>query len=301
MSKLPILILGNGQVGKALKSLLKDNAILLSRAEADLADLSNLNQILSKFPVRAVINAAAYTQVDKAEQEEELANIINAEAPAIIATYCQKQNIPFIHYSTDYVFSGSGDGLWEEADTTSPLSAYGRSKLLGEKYIEQIGSNYLIFRTSWVYDKTGKNFLTTMEKLGQEKEVLQIVNDQIGAPTYAKALAQATLDAIENASKLEIFPRGLYHLCGSGHTSWYGFAEAIFHLLKQQGLNLKVKTLAPISSNEYKTVAKRPLNSRLNCNKAKEILKVVLPSWQDSLQECIKATNYLELKKNENN
>jgi dTDP-4-dehydrorhamnose reductase len=181
------------------------------------------------------------------------------------------------------VFDGSGTKPWQETDATAPLNAYGRSKREGEERIEAVGGKYLIFRTSWVYDETGKNFLNTMLRLGAERDELKVVNDQFGAPTYARHLAVATLQALENANNSAAFPSGIYHLCGGGQTSWAGFAEQIFHL---SHLDKEVKVYG-IPASSYPTPAKRPYNSRLDCSKAQQILGVALPDWREGLRECL--------------
>lgn len=246
-----ILVIGDtGKTGGALVQILGSSSWGLNRRHLDLSDPTQLEKRLDSLfcslteaeKPRALINAAAYTQVDRAEQEPALAEAINAEAPAILAQWCARQEIPFIHYSTDYVYPGTGQRPWTEKDPTSPLNTYGASKLRGEIAIAnqmKTHGRWLIFRTSWVYDATGKNFLNTMLRLGQEREELKVVADQFGAPTYAPHLAQATLKALEHASQQEVFPSGVYHLCHSGVTSWHGFAERIFAEARKRGLPRK--------------------------------------------------------------
>jgi dTDP-4-dehydrorhamnose reductase len=289
MSKKPLLVIGaNGQVGRALAVALSgDNAIFWSREEVDLADKAALEAALTSTPCRGIINAAAYTAVDKAEEEEALALQINAEAPTIMAAFCAQKKIPFVHYSTDYVFDGSGDTPRAENAKTAPLNAYGRSKLAGEKAVMEAGGNALIFRTSWVYDSEGSNFLTTMLRLGRDRESLRIVNDQVGAPCYAPHIARATLKCLKQAEEMEIFPSGIYHMTNRGHTSWYGFAYAIFEEARAKGWPVAVKELQPIPSSEYPTPAKRPLNSRLDCGKLEQTFSVTLPDWREGLRECM--------------
>lgn len=284
----PILIFGaSGQVGSALKDILGDHAVALTRTEADFSQPEVLEAIIRRINPSAIINASAYTQVDKAEEEEALAYTINALAPEVLARIAASADIPFIHYSTDYVFPGDKDGAWTEEDTTSPLNAYGRTKLAGEEKIRQCGGKWLIFRTSWVYDEHGRNFLNTMLRLGAERDALKVVCDQHGAPTYAPALAKATVLALEHALKMVEFPSGIYHLGGSGVTTWHGFAEAIFEEARKKGTALKVHSVEGIPSASYPTPAKRPENSQLNCNKAQQLLKVSLPDWQESLKACM--------------
>lgn len=290
MSKAPILIFGaNGQVGGALKALLGDQAIALSSREADFTDPQAIEALLTGLlPVpRAIINAAAYTQVDKAESEEALALAVNAETPGVIARYAAAHAIPFIHYSTDYVFAGTGSNALKESDPVDPQNAYGRTKLQGEENIRKEGGRWLIFRTSWVYDDKGKNFLNTMLRLGKEREHLRVVNDQFGAPTYAPALAEATLAALENATQQPDFPSGIYHLSGGGLTNWHEFAKAIFQEAAAKGITLAVKELEGIPTSAYPTPAKRPANSQLDCSRASQVLQVSLPDWRVSLKECM--------------
>ena len=211
-----ILILGaNGQMGKALTALLGNNAIPLTRTEADLSEPQQLHAQLERHRPSAVINAAAYTAVDKAESERELAFAVNAQSPGVVAEYCKARSIPFMHYSTDYVFNGTGNTPWKETDATAPLSAYGQSKCAGEERVEAVGGQYFIFRTSWVYDAFGKNFLNTMLRLGAEKEELRVVADQWGAPTYAPHLAQATVGVLQRLG-IEAFSTPAPPLRGSG-------------------------------------------------------------------------------------
>jgi dTDP-4-dehydrorhamnose reductase len=287
-----ILVLGaTGQVGRALTSILGTSAIGLTRHHADFSKPDSLPAVLAKTiasnRISAVINAAAYTAVDLAETHEPEAMLANADSPGVIAGFCAAHNLPFVHYSTDYVFSGEGDRPWTERDPTAPLSAYGRSKLAGEQQVARAGGNHLILRTSWVYDAVGKNFLTTMLRLGQDREVLKVVADQHGAPTYAPHLAAATLAALAQAQSLPVFASGVYHLCGSGETSWNGFARAIFAEAEKIKMPLRVRIVEPIPSSAYPMPAKRPLNSRLSMKKTQEILKLTLPRWEDGLSDCL--------------
>jgi dTDP-4-dehydrorhamnose reductase len=281
-----IIILGNGQVGKALADLYGDKARVLNREILDLSQTEKIIPVLSRYSPRAIINAAAYTQVDRAEQEAELAHLINSVAPQYLASYCKERGIPFIHYSTDYVFSGEPGLPWVEDNPTAPLSTYGKSKVEGEKNILNIGGKYMIFRTSWVYDIQGKNFVNTMLRLGAEREELSIVDDQIGAPTYAHDIAEATIKAVESTCHMESFPSGIYHLCNSGETSWYGFAKQIFAIMSPR-TDLKISTIHPIKTIDYPTPAQRPLNSRLNCSKVRDVFGIIMPHWEDALKRCL--------------
>lgn len=283
-----ILVLGvNGQVGSALNVLL-DNVICLGREHADLSRPETLPEIIKLVCPDVLINAAAYTQVDKAESEKEIAFAVNALSPEILAQTAVEMNIPFVHYSTDYVFDGTGKEPWSETDKTSPINVYGASKLAGEEAVVNAGGKYLIFRTSWVYNARGKNFLNSMLRLGAEREILKVVGDQYGAPTYAPHLAQATINGLDNAMAQIIFPAGIYNLCAGGETSWYGFAQEIFAQAHNIGIVLKLKNLEKIPAIEYPLPTPRPYNSRLNCSKAKEILGVTFPDWKMGVLEAIK-------------
>jgi dTDP-4-dehydrorhamnose reductase len=287
-----IVVVGaSGQVGRALVSLLGARGVGLSRPTADLEHpeelLVTLEQQLAHHKVQAVINAAAYTQVDKAEEDRDAAMRINGEAPALLARWCAAHDIPLVHYSTDYVFPGTGTRPWTEHDDTAPLNVYGESKLAGEQGIAAAGGRYLVFRTSWVYDALGKNFLNTMLRLGGERDKLSVVADQHGAPTYASQLAQATLDALGHAQAEEQFPGGIYHLCNSGETTWHSFAQMIFDAARSRGWDLKVQSVDAVPSTAYPTPAKRPMNSRLSNEKAYNVLGVRLPPWQDGLNACL--------------
>lgn len=283
-----IAVLGaNGQIGGALVHLLGNRAIPFTRADADLAQPDHVIAALEKAKPDAVINAAAYTQVDKAETESEAAFLINATAPGIIAGWCAENKIPFIHYSTDYVMDGTGNKPFIEDSPTAPLNKYGESKLAGEQAITEAGGQYLIFRTSWVYDAEGKNFLNTMLQLGSNREELRVIDDQFGAPCYAPHLAAATITCLEKATAMPVFPSGIYHFTCSGETSWHGFASAIFAAAKAAGAPLKIHSLHAIPSSEYPLPAKRPHNSRLDNSKLKRIFGISLPEWQAGLTEAI--------------
>lgn len=278
----------SGQIGQALGALL-DDVVVLGRGEADFSRPDSLKAVVEGIQPSFIINAAAYTAVDKAEEEEALATLINGDAPGVLAAVAAKRGIPFVHYSTDYVYDGSGDQPRDERTKTAPLSAYGRSKLAGEKAVAAAGGQYLIFRTSWVYDAFGKNFFKTMLKLGAEREQLRVVADQIGAPSYAPHLAEATLEALEEACKEKEFPAGIYHLCNRGQTGWHGFAQAIFEGARQRGMEMKVQSVEPIPSSAYPTAAVRPLNSRLDCTKLEETFGIKMPGWEEGLREAFDA------------
>ena len=291
-----VVILGkDGQLGRALVSRLGDKALAFGRRDIDLADpafIQKLQTAIGEMEIKAVINAAAYNDVDKAEGDgKEEAFRVNAEAVGDLAAWCVARNLPLVHYSTDYVFDGSGQAPRGEDAPTHPLNRYGKSKLAGEEMVVRAGGRHLIFRTSWVYDAYGKNFFNTILRHLAEKPVLKVVNDQIGAPTYAPHLAVASLSALEAALSLKEFPSGVYHLCNGGHTSRHGFAEMIFTLARSpdsgQKSVFKCEQIQPIPAAEYPLPAKRPSNSRLDCLKAKKVLGVDLPDWKAGVKECI--------------
>jgi dTDP-4-dehydrorhamnose reductase len=310
---MPIVIYGkNGQVGAALAEQLGAGAVVFASGDYDFSDISIIRAALDGLNAKAVINAAAYTDVNKAETEENKAYKANAMIPAALAKYCLEKNIPFIHYSTDYVFPGEGNLPQKENAKTSPLNAYGRSKQAGEEKIKEIGGKYLILRTSWVYDSCRKNFLTTMLKLASERETLSVVDDQYGAPTYAPHLAKATVEILRkigcgpspHPNPLpggegsigglpgreegdNLFPSGIYHLCGGGEVSWYGFATQIFKVAKGMGMPLKIQAVTPISAAEFSTTVIRPQNSRLDCTRVFETFGVKMPHWEESLKEAL--------------
>lgn len=279
----------NGQIGSALVEMLGHEAIPLTRADVDLTDTAAVRRTLEQLAPDALINAAAYTAVDKAESEPELAYAINAEAPKVMAFYAAARGIPFVHYSTDYVYPGTGTKPWTEEDDPVPLSAYGKSKLAGDRNVAAAGGKYLIFRTSWVYDAHGKNFLNTMLRLGAEREILKVVDDQFGAPSFAPMLAEATLEARDKAMEMPEFPSGVYHLCNAGVTSWFLFAERIFEYARESGFSMKIRELLPIPASEYPLPAPRPHNSRLSLEKLERVFDIHMEDWKDGLEFCMRA------------
>jgi dTDP-4-dehydrorhamnose reductase len=289
MSKpLKILIIGqHGQVSQALQKNLADlgELIVLGRDKLDLSDqLADYDQIQDLKP-DLIINAAAYTAVDQAETEQKAALSINAIAAGMLADQALELGIPLIHYSTDYVFDGSKSTPWDEQDIPAPLGVYGASKWAGEQAIEYVGGQFLILRTSWVYSTTGRNFLLTMQRLLQERDELNVVADQIGAPTWAGAIAQSTRQLVERWRDGQPGAWGTYHLTASGETSWFGFAEAIGKQLVKQGK--KCATLNAIPSSAYPTPAARPLNSRLDCSLLQREWGVQQTDWHSALLECL--------------
>lgn len=286
-----ILLTGaNGQVGWELRralSPLGQVAAVDSKA-MDLADPDAIRRVLAEVRPRLIVNPAAYTAVDKAEAEPHLARKVNAEAPGLLAEVAAKTGALLVHYSTDYVFDGSGDAPWKEDDPTGPLNVYGATKLAGEQAIAATGCRHLIFRTSWVYGARGANFLLTMGRLMRERPELKIVADQVGAPTWCRGLADATahvlaqwLSPARGADKPE--PWGVYHMTHGGETSWHGFAQAILEL---EGLEAPPRLL-PIPSGDYPTPARRPLNSRLDNGKLERTFGIRLPAWRTALKLCL--------------
>ncbi|UZJ60289.1 dTDP-4-dehydrorhamnose reductase [Pseudomonas sp. KU26590] len=285
---LRILISGQqGQVSQALQQHLQNmgELIVLGRDQLDLSQPESIRPVVRDIKPDLIINAAAHTAVDQAENEPDLAFAINALAPGVFAEEAAALGIPLIHYSTDYVFDGSKAGAWIESDAPNPLGVYGSSKLAGERAIAEAGGQHLILRTSWVYSLTGRNFLLTMQRLLQEREKLLIVGDQIGAPTWAGTIAASTGALIERWRDGAPGAWGIYHLTASGETSWFGFAEAIGQQLINSGK--PCAALEPIASSAYPTPAARPLNSRLDCSLLQREWGVSQPDWHDALLECL--------------
>lgn len=291
MSK--VLLFGKkGQVGLRLAEVLKGEFTACGRDEVDLRDLESLKVYLNnlKEVPSAIIDAAAYTQVDKAEGEGAEENyLVNRDVPKILATYCKQQDIPFVYYTSDHVFDGRGEKPFDENNTVNlkPLNEYGKAKLEAEKEIRKIGGKYLIFRSNWIFNEVGRNFVKTMLTLGQERDELSIVANQVGSPTYALDLATHTIDALNKANNMNAFPSGIYHLTNSGFASWYDFAKKIFELSKGKWVNLKIKKIIPIESSEHQTPAERGLNSRLSKEKIKKVFGIEPRRWEDALKECL--------------
>ena len=285
---LKILISGKtGQLSIELQKRLVDlgELIVLGRDELDLSHPEHIRAQVRAHKPDLIINAAAYTAVDLAEREPELANTINGTAPGVFAEEAKALGIPLIHYSTDYVFDGTKTTPYTEDDEPNPLNVYGKSKLMGERAIARVGGDYLILRTSWVYANHGKNFLLSMQRLLQEKPELRVVADQIGAPTWAGTIAQSTRQLIEHWQAGKNRASGIYHLTAHGQTSWFGFAQAIGEQLIAQ--NKPCAILEAIPSSAYPTPAKRPLNSRLDCSKLERDWHVAQPDWHTALRECL--------------
>ncbi|QDP72341.1 dTDP-4-dehydrorhamnose reductase [Legionella israelensis] len=280
-----ILLLGkNGQLGRELQYSLKPlgELIALDRNSdicGDLTNLKALHQTILTLTPDVIVNAAAYTQVDNAEKETELAYLVNAKAPEVMAQACASTGAWFIHYSTDYVFDGSGASPWKESDITRPLNVYGKSKLDGEKAIINSECNHLIFRTSWVYGMHGNNFIKAILRLAREKSSLNIVSDQIGVPTDVELLANVSVNAIKTVWQNPELG-GLYHLAPSGETSWYDYARFLINEAKKIRQDYLIQDIYPITSEEYPTPAQRPLNSRLDTTKLTSRFSVDLPEWK---------------------
>jgi dTDP-4-dehydrorhamnose reductase len=288
-----VLILGGaGQLGLELQRSFagKDPLVAADRAVADLAVPDQIRAIVRRVQPNVIVNAAAYTAVDRAESEPEVAAAINARAPGILAEEARQADALLVHYSTDYVFDGSKPEPWTEGDAPRPLSVYGASKLAGEEAVKKSGCRHLIFRTSWVYGPHGKNFLLTMLRMGREREVLKVVDDQIGAPTSSLELARATKAIVDGVLEDRFGApeswTGLYHMTCAGAVSWYGFAQAIF----ERAGNLmggKRPEVVPIPSSEYPTPTKRPQNSVLSNARLEERFGVRLATWEEALDAVI--------------
>ena len=275
-----ILVFGKtGQVATELQS--HEHVIALGRDQADLSNPSSCAEAIRQYKPRAVINAAAYTAVDQAESEEHLANKVNGEAPGAMARTCAGLGIPLVHISTDYVFFGNGSVPWQNVDHPNPKNAYGRSKLIGEQAILASCCVHAILRTSWVISAHGHNFVKTMRRLSETRDLITVVDDQIGGPTCARDIAQTCIsiaeELIQDQSK-----SGIYHYSGQPNVSWCQFANAIFE-------QMACKTIAnPIPTTEYPTPALRPLNSRLDCKATQDTFGIARPFWRDGLEEVLR-------------
>ena len=277
--KIMILVFGKtGQVGSELKKY--QEVIAFDRSECNFCFPEQCVQLINNYKPYAVINAVAYTDVDKAEEDIELAFQINGSTPLVIAHSCKALNIPLVHISTDYVFDGSKPGSWKPNDATEPVNTYGKSKLYGEQAIIQSGATFAILRTSWVISSYGSNFIKKILSLSKSHQSLKIVADQMGGPTPAKDIADA---CISIAKQLRSNPKisGVYHLSGKPDVTWFELTKTIFNYID---LELDIN---PISSSEYVTLAKRPLNSCLDCSTTNEILKIARPDWREGLKKIL--------------
>lgn len=296
-----ILVTGiNGQVGHALQSAFAQqssstNLIFLNRNQLDLTNVDEIRRVIQTIQPDLIINPAAYTAVDKAETESALAYAINATAPRVLAEEASRIGARLIHFSTDYVYSGTKSSPYTEDDATDPLSIYGKNKLAGEEAVRAVGLPHLIFRTSWVYGAYGKNFLKTILRLAAERDELRVVADQVGAPTSANAIANAVLEVI---TRWQTETTETYHLVNSGQTSWYGFTRAIVEEYAQlqatrgwPSLKVSPENIQAITTKEFPTPAVRPTNSCLNCAKLARDFSVQLPDWRDSLVSELQVLN----------
>ncbi|WP_426203105.1 dTDP-4-dehydrorhamnose reductase [Pseudomonas sp. TWP3-1] len=290
-----ILLLGkNGQVGWELQRSLAPlgELIALDRHAVDglcgdLANLDELRATIRKVQPDVIVNAAAYTAVDKAESETDLACRVNSQASELMAEEVASLGGWLIHYSTDYVFSGQGSTPWQETDAVAPVNHYGSSKLAGEQAISASSCKHLIFRTSWVYGARGNNFAKTMLRLATDRDTLNVIADQIGAPTGADLIADVTALAIRQVMQRPELS-GLYHLAASGEVSWHGYASHVIAFAKHNGEQLAVKNVNPIDTTAYPTPARRPLNSRLNTQKLRDNFSLHLPDWQSGVTRMLR-------------
>lgn len=286
---------GNGQLGQELlRALAPLGAVVATTRSGRLADGSPcetadfnapdaLAAVLERIQPTVVVNAAAYTAVDRAEGERDAAWRANAEAPGVIARWCAAAGVPLVHYSTDYVFDGLGSRPYREDDATAPLGVYGESKLAGEDAVRAAGGRHLIFRTAWVYASHSANFLRTMLRVGAERDVLRVVADQVGTPTPAALIADVTAQVLQHPGELS----GTWHLTAEGETSWHGFAEAIFAEAVAAGKLTRAPTVEAITTAEYPTPAKRPAYSHLDVARIQSDFGIALPRWQDGLKRVI--------------
>lgn len=277
-----LLIGAKGQVGQELQVTLQSlgEVISIGREELDLTNSEKISQLIREIHPDYLVNAAAYTAVDKAETEPDLAYYINAIAPKIMAESAEKIQAKFLHISTDYVFDGRKNTPYLETDLTNPLGVYGQSKLRGEEEIKTVNSQAIILRTAWVYGSYGKsNFVKTMLRLGKEREELKVVVDQVGSPTWAKDIATAITQLLINVDN----PTGIYNFTNSGVASWFDLTKAIFEEAKISGISLKIQRVIPITTAEYPTPAVRPAYSVLSGQKISQQLGYIPPYWRDSL------------------
>ena len=299
-----ILLLGkDGQLGRELQtalaaglaaphSLTPHSLIVCGRAHADLADAAALRALVARHAPDVLVNAAAYTAVERAESEPELAMQVNAVAPAVLAEEMARRGGTLVHYSTDYVFDGSKSGAWTEADRPVPLNQYGRSKLAGERAIADSGCRHLIFRTSWVYGRHGANFVKTMLRLARERDTLRVVADQFGAPTSATLIADITARAVQalHGTPGPAAQRGgLFHLAAGGVTNWHAYAAFLIESATALGMALRVTAdrVQPIASSDYPVAARRPANSRLATGKLCAAFGVTMPDWRDGVRDML--------------
>ena len=286
-----VLITGaQGQVGKELSAIALEkgfNVIAASRAELDISQTQNVEQYMSQCQPDIVINAAAHTAVDKAEDELDLAFAINRDGAANLAIACSKLNIPLLHISTDYVFDGTNTASYNENDAVAPLGVYGESKWQGEEAIRQNLNHFIILRVAWVFGAQGNNFVKTMLRLGESRDELNVVADQFGGPSPAKDIAQTLITLVEKFQQNKTLAWGTYHYCGKEKTTWYDFASEIFKQAFELGILNKQIKVNPITTAEYPTAAKRPENSMLDCSKLASTFGIEMPLWKDGLKQVL--------------
>jgi dTDP-4-dehydrorhamnose reductase len=276
-----VLLTGRGgQVGWELERTLAGDIVALDRERLDLASPSAIAEAIRTAKPDVIVNAAAYTAVDLAESEPHKARAINAEAPGVMAEAARRLGALLVHYSTDYVFDGSKAGPYAEDDSPNPLGVYGRTKLEGERAIQESGCRHLILRTCWVYGARGRNFLLTMLRLAAERPELRVVDDQVGSPTWSRAISRATVELLARGVENE-----LVHVACEGYASWFRFADEIVRRTPER--RPAQPAVVPIASSDYPTPARRPLNSRLSTAKLAGLLGHGQPPWQDSLAECL--------------
>ena len=282
-----ILVFGkNGQVGHELRRTLGPlgPVVAVDYPEVNLAEADSIRKWIRQTEPGTIVNAAAYTAVDKAESEPELAMSINGHAPRIMAEEAARLGALLVHYSTDYVFDGQKSGPYRELDTPNPLSVYGQTKLAGERGVQEADGKYFLFRLCWVYGARGHNFMLTMMRLAGEREQLRVVSDQVGSPTWSRMVAEVTALVLARAASDSIAraAKGIYHLSAGGQTSWHGFAEAI--VARMDPAKRKCQKIAPIPTSEYPLPAKRPANSVFSCEKLQQTFGLALPRWEESLE-----------------
>lgn len=281
-----ILILGkNGQLGTALVQALNGITPIVALDRDGPGDLSKPDALcayIRELQPKAIINAAAYTAVDKAEDEPEQAFLINGDAPAALALEAKKLDALLIHYSSDYVYAGSGVQPWSESDPTTPANTYGKSKLAGDVAVTNSGCRHFVFRTSWVFSAHGQNFLKTILRLAQERDELRIVDDQIGAPTSVDLIKTVTMKALHMKA-----PYGVYNLAPAGFVSFYDYGCYIVEVARRLGADIKVKTIVPVPSTDYAMKAERPLNSRLNTTKLTQAFGIAMPDWRVDVEKAL--------------
>jgi dTDP-4-dehydrorhamnose reductase len=280
-----LLIAGSdGQLGQELVRLGSEHELCAVDCDRlDITDIDAVQRVFTAFHPDAVVNAAAYTAVDKAELEKEMAFAVNRDGPKNLAVMCERSGIPLIHISTDYVFDGAKTGAYTEDDPIGPLGVYGESKAAGEDTVRRNCSRYIILRTSWVFSSHGNNFVKTMLRLGSERSEIAVVADQYGCPTSARELARVIYSVLNHGTDW-----GTYHCVQPEPTTWYGFARAIFEEAGKQGMELAEKTVKPIETRDYPTSAVRPVNSVLYCKKLQETFAINIRPWSESLSEVIK-------------